>query len=201
MVRPRLHVSVKHSFHYSDVSTDLLELLRVLIVISPCAVASFDTQVFATRQTLLFLITYPPIPYFYISLSCMLLKHGLISHHSTSIIMWALVEILLSANPVIHVRSCGNSRAKSNWAANSNDCNPSSPLRLSHPMATRTLEFYSGIGGLHLALARSNVDAEVVQALDWDQTACTVYSANHEQDIATKVPQPVRVLEDRTADG
>ncbi|KDR80763.1 hypothetical protein GALMADRAFT_135876 [Galerina marginata CBS 339.88] len=53
-------------------------------------------------------------------------------------------------------------------------------------MPTRALEFYSGIGGLHLALSRSSVDAEVVQAFDWDQTACQVYRANH-GDIVNKV--------------
>ncbi|KAF4611235.1 hypothetical protein D9613_007074 [Agrocybe pediades] len=43
----------------------------------------------------------------------------------------------------------------------------------------RALEFYSGIGGLHLALSRSKVDAAVIQAFDWDQTACNVYRVNH----------------------
>jgi len=60
----------------------------------------------------------------------------------------------------------------------------------------RALEFYSGIGkgslvstylsligrhigGLHLSLSRSTVDADVVQAFDWDQTACRVYTENH----------------------
>ena len=42
------------------------------------------------------------------------------------------------------------------------------------------------LGGLHLALARSGVDAEVLQAFDWDQTACQVYKANH-GDIVRKV--------------
>ncbi|KAF9565869.1 S-adenosyl-L-methionine-dependent methyltransferase [Agrocybe pediades] len=43
----------------------------------------------------------------------------------------------------------------------------------------RALEFYSGIGGLHLALSRSKVDAAVIQAFDWDQAACNVYRVNH----------------------
>ncbi|KAF9530378.1 S-adenosyl-L-methionine-dependent methyltransferase [Crepidotus variabilis] len=46
-------------------------------------------------------------------------------------------------------------------------------------MPIRALEFYSGIGGLHLALSRTELDAQVIQAFDWDQTACQVYSANH----------------------
>ncbi|PPQ98943.1 hypothetical protein CVT24_003570 [Panaeolus cyanescens] len=46
-------------------------------------------------------------------------------------------------------------------------------------MPIRALEFYSGIGGLHLALTRAQPDAQVVKAFDWDQTACQVYSANH----------------------
>ncbi|KAJ7652054.1 S-adenosyl-L-methionine-dependent methyltransferase [Mycena polygramma] len=51
----------------------------------------------------------------------------------------------------------------------------------------RALEFYSGIGGLHLALSRSNVPASVTNAFDWDQSACEVYSANHGPGIAKKV--------------
>ncbi|KAA1475439.1 S-adenosyl-L-methionine-dependent methyltransferase [Dentipellis sp. KUC8613] len=51
----------------------------------------------------------------------------------------------------------------------------------------RALEFYSGIGGLHLALARSSVRGEVVRAFDWDQTACQVYSANHGAGLVEKV--------------
>ncbi|KAF8967766.1 S-adenosyl-L-methionine-dependent methyltransferase [Flammula alnicola] len=54
-------------------------------------------------------------------------------------------------------------------------------------MPIRALEFYSGIGGLHLALSRSSVDAQIVQAFDWDQTACHVYSINHGKNIAEKV--------------
>jgi len=68
----------------------------------------------------------------------------------------------------------------------------------------RVLEFYSGIGathiqfvefnrkfepiigGLRLALSRSSVKSEVVQAFDWDQTACQVYNANHD-DVVRKV--------------
>ncbi|TRM57176.1 S-adenosyl-L-methionine-dependent methyltransferase [Schizophyllum amplum] len=45
-------------------------------------------------------------------------------------------------------------------------------------MTIKALEFYSGIGGLHLALKRSAVDGEVVCALDWDQAAAQVYKAN-----------------------
>ncbi|EIM91925.1 S-adenosyl-L-methionine-dependent methyltransferase [Stereum hirsutum FP-91666 SS1] len=51
----------------------------------------------------------------------------------------------------------------------------------------RALEFYSGIGGLHLALERSSVSGEVVQAFDWDQLACSVYNSNHEPKLARKV--------------
>ncbi|KAJ6569515.1 S-adenosyl-L-methionine-dependent methyltransferase [Mycena capillaripes] len=54
-------------------------------------------------------------------------------------------------------------------------------------MMVRALEFYSGIGGLHLALSRSNVLVSVTNAFDWDQTACEVYSANFGPGIATKV--------------
>ncbi|KZV64324.1 S-adenosyl-L-methionine-dependent methyltransferase [Peniophora sp. CONT] len=50
----------------------------------------------------------------------------------------------------------------------------------------QALEFYSGVGGLHLALTRSNVNANVTRAYDWDQLACSVYSANHGQNIAYK---------------
>ncbi|CAA7269223.1 unnamed protein product [Cyclocybe aegerita] len=46
-------------------------------------------------------------------------------------------------------------------------------------MSIRALEFYSGIGGLHLALLRSGIDAQVIRAFDWDQTACQVYETNH----------------------
>ena len=45
-------------------------------------------------------------------------------------------------------------------------------------MSIRALEFYSGIGGLHLALCRSNVQSELVAAYDWDQTATRVYAHN-----------------------
>ncbi|KAJ7171725.1 S-adenosyl-L-methionine-dependent methyltransferase [Mycena crocata] len=50
----------------------------------------------------------------------------------------------------------------------------------------RALEFYSGIGGLHLALSRSKVSASVTHAFDWDQNACEVYSANFGPGIARK---------------
>ncbi|KIO24968.1 hypothetical protein M407DRAFT_25715 [Tulasnella calospora MUT 4182] len=46
-------------------------------------------------------------------------------------------------------------------------------------MTIRALEFYSGIGGLHLALVRSAWDAQVVAAYDWDPAACQVYAANY----------------------
>ena len=71
-------------------------------------------------------------------------------------------------------------------------------------MPVRALEFYCGIGqyisalmlktligvigGLHFALKRSGVDGSVVQAFDWDQTACQVYSANFPQSTVQKVP-------------
>ncbi|KAF7367457.1 tRNA (Cytosine(38)-C(5))-methyltransferase [Mycena sanguinolenta] len=51
----------------------------------------------------------------------------------------------------------------------------------------KALEFYSGIGGLHLALSRSNAPASVSHAFDWDQNACDVYSANFGPGIAGKV--------------
>ncbi|KAJ3975297.1 S-adenosyl-L-methionine-dependent methyltransferase [Lentinula raphanica] len=50
----------------------------------------------------------------------------------------------------------------------------------------RALEFYSGIGGLHLALKRSQVPGVVVQAFDWDQNAAKVYNANHGPSLAIK---------------
>ncbi|KAI0262477.1 S-adenosyl-L-methionine-dependent methyltransferase [Gloeopeniophorella convolvens] len=57
------------------------------------------------------------------------------------------------------------------------------------PEYIRALEFYSGIGGLHLALSRSHVGehAAVVRAFDWDQIACTVYRMNHGAGIVHKV--------------
>ncbi|TFK76626.1 S-adenosyl-L-methionine-dependent methyltransferase [Pluteus cervinus] len=54
-------------------------------------------------------------------------------------------------------------------------------------MTLRALEFYSGIGGLHLALTRSTVDARVVQAFDWDQNACQIYDANTPSRLVKKV--------------
>ncbi|KAI0046214.1 S-adenosyl-L-methionine-dependent methyltransferase [Auriscalpium vulgare] len=53
--------------------------------------------------------------------------------------------------------------------------------------AARALEFYSGIGGLHLALSRSSVDGSVVRAFDWDQLACQVYAANHGRDAVERI--------------
>ncbi|KAF7321963.1 Dna methyltransferase [Mycena kentingensis (nom. inval.)] len=50
----------------------------------------------------------------------------------------------------------------------------------------KALEFYSGIGGLHLALKRSEADATVVRAFDWDLAACEVYEANFGAGIAAK---------------
>ncbi|KAJ7226142.1 S-adenosyl-L-methionine-dependent methyltransferase [Mycena pura] len=50
----------------------------------------------------------------------------------------------------------------------------------------KALEFYSGIGGLHLALARSQVEATITHAFDWDPNACEVYSANFGSGIAKK---------------
>ncbi|KAF8060915.1 S-adenosyl-L-methionine-dependent methyltransferase [Lyophyllum atratum] len=54
-------------------------------------------------------------------------------------------------------------------------------------MPVRALEFYCGIGGLHLAFSRSGVDGSIVQAFDWDQSACQVYAANHPSGIVKKV--------------
>ncbi|TCD61788.1 hypothetical protein EIP91_007942 [Steccherinum ochraceum] len=51
----------------------------------------------------------------------------------------------------------------------------------------RALEFYSGIGGLHVALQRSTVDGEVVRAFDWDQAACQVYDHFHGLKIVQRV--------------
>ncbi|KAF8213820.1 S-adenosyl-L-methionine-dependent methyltransferase [Mycena galopus ATCC 62051] len=51
----------------------------------------------------------------------------------------------------------------------------------------QALEFYSGIGGLHLALSRSGAPASVTHAFDWDQIACDVYSANFGPGIARKM--------------
>lgn len=49
------------------------------------------------------------------------------------------------------------------------------------------LEFYSGIGGLHLALSRSKYLSQVIRAFDWDQSACSVYEANYGPGIVKKV--------------
>ncbi|KAJ8591350.1 S-adenosyl-L-methionine-dependent methyltransferase [Rhizopogon salebrosus TDB-379] len=46
-------------------------------------------------------------------------------------------------------------------------------------MLVRAIEFYSGIGGLHLALRQSRLASSPVKAFDWDQTACQVYAANY----------------------
>jgi len=54
-------------------------------------------------------------------------------------------------------------------------------------MPVRALEFYSGIGGLHRALAESHVGGQVIRAFDWDQSACRVYTANYGKDIVQKV--------------
>ncbi|KAF8554552.1 S-adenosyl-L-methionine-dependent methyltransferase [Imleria badia] len=50
----------------------------------------------------------------------------------------------------------------------------------------RAIEFYCGIGGLHLALRRSGIPVEVAAAYDWDQTACQVYAANLGADVVHK---------------
>ncbi|KAI8983204.1 S-adenosyl-L-methionine-dependent methyltransferase [Trametes punicea] len=54
-------------------------------------------------------------------------------------------------------------------------------------MPVKALEFYSGIGGLHRALAQSSVRGTVVRAFDWDQAACRVYAANYGCDVVHKV--------------
>ncbi|KAG8947111.1 hypothetical protein FRC04_010962 [Tulasnella sp. 424] len=54
-------------------------------------------------------------------------------------------------------------------------------------MTIRAVEFYGGIGGLHLALARSGCDAQVVAAYDWDPSACQVYAENHGPGIVKAV--------------
>lgn len=73
-------------------------------------------------------------------------------------------------------------------------------------MTIQAIEFYSGIGtvnlvfeedfealivliigGLHRALQKSNVDATVVRAFDWDQTACRVYEENYGKGSVRKV--------------
>ncbi|EGN91799.1 hypothetical protein SERLA73DRAFT_118184 [Serpula lacrymans var. lacrymans S7.3] len=54
-------------------------------------------------------------------------------------------------------------------------------------MSVRALEFYSGIGGLHLALSRSLRSGSVIQAFDWDQTACKVYAENYGFKLISKV--------------
>ncbi|KIK91541.1 hypothetical protein PAXRUDRAFT_830754 [Paxillus rubicundulus Ve08.2h10] len=49
------------------------------------------------------------------------------------------------------------------------------------------IEFYSGIGGLHLALRLSRIPGvAAVAAYDWDQIACQVYAANFTPDIVHK---------------
>ncbi|KAL1759148.1 S-adenosyl-L-methionine-dependent methyltransferase [Schizophyllum commune] len=45
-------------------------------------------------------------------------------------------------------------------------------------MPVRALEFYSGIGGLHLALERSKISGHIAGAFDWDQAAEQVYRHN-----------------------
>ncbi|KAJ3893066.1 S-adenosyl-L-methionine-dependent methyltransferase [Lentinula edodes] len=53
--------------------------------------------------------------------------------------------------------------------------------------SVRALEFYSGIGGLHLALKRSKVPGIVIKAFDWDQNAARVYDANHGPSLTAKI--------------
>ncbi|EIW86233.1 S-adenosyl-L-methionine-dependent methyltransferase [Coniophora puteana RWD-64-598 SS2] len=49
------------------------------------------------------------------------------------------------------------------------------------------VEFYSGIGGLHVALTRSSIpNAQLIRAYDWDQSACQVYTANHGPSIVSR---------------
>ncbi|KZT42761.1 S-adenosyl-L-methionine-dependent methyltransferase [Sistotremastrum suecicum HHB10207 ss-3] len=48
------------------------------------------------------------------------------------------------------------------------------------------LEFYSGIGGLHLALRRCSARGRVLRAFDWDQLSCQIYDANFGPKIAYK---------------
>ncbi|KAG2069855.1 S-adenosyl-L-methionine-dependent methyltransferase [Suillus decipiens] len=54
-------------------------------------------------------------------------------------------------------------------------------------MPVRAIEFYCGIGGLHLALRQSRVACSPVKAFDWDQTACQVYAANYGAKIVTRI--------------
>ncbi|KAG1889191.1 S-adenosyl-L-methionine-dependent methyltransferase [Suillus subluteus] len=53
-------------------------------------------------------------------------------------------------------------------------------------MPVRAIEFYSGIGGLHLALRQSRVACSPVKAFDWDQTACQVYASNYGAKIISR---------------
>ncbi|KIM81686.1 hypothetical protein PILCRDRAFT_71546 [Piloderma croceum F 1598] len=59
-------------------------------------------------------------------------------------------------------------------------------MNFNEPREIRAVEFYSGIGGLHLALKRSLVPGTVVRAFDWDQAARQVYAANYGPKIAQK---------------
>ncbi|KAI0791822.1 S-adenosyl-L-methionine-dependent methyltransferase [Abortiporus biennis] len=54
------------------------------------------------------------------------------------------------------------------------------------PMSLRAIEFYSGIGGLHLALSSCAVAGSVVRAYDWDQSTCKVYEARYGPGIVKK---------------
>ncbi|KAG1765435.1 S-adenosyl-L-methionine-dependent methyltransferase [Suillus occidentalis] len=54
-------------------------------------------------------------------------------------------------------------------------------------MPVRAIEFYSGIGGLHLALRQSRAACSPVKAFDWDQTACQVYAANYGAEIINRI--------------
>ncbi|KAI0089822.1 S-adenosyl-L-methionine-dependent methyltransferase [Irpex rosettiformis] len=56
----------------------------------------------------------------------------------------------------------------------------------------RALEFYSGIGGLHLALCCSEVEGIVIRAFDWDQAARQVYTSNHGQGIVQQELVPLQ---------
>ena len=47
---------------------------------------------------------------------------------------------------------------------------------------------------MRLALSRSGIKAEVVQAFDWDQTACQVYNANHDNVVRKVNLHPVLLV-------
>lgn len=65
------------------------------------------------------------------------------------------------------------------------------------------VEFYSGIGGLHLALSRCLLPqpVQILASYDWDQTACRVYTHNfpsttcHRTDISLLAPDDIPVAD------